>query len=545
MSVAGAGPGKRSARAAPSAEERLRTIIDRLADGVVIVGEDGVVRFANPAAQRLFGRAAAELVGRELGLPVVAGETTEVDVVRPGGGVLVAELRVVRTEWEGAPAFLVSLRDVTDRREAEERRRQVEREQAARRHAEAEAARARFLAEVSAALAASFDYHETLSTLARLAVPELADWCVIDVAEEDGTLARVAGAHADPAKEPLLERLRQEFAPERGGASPAARALHTGRAVVEDDCGDARLAEITRGPEHAALVRSLGCRALMAVPLVARGETLGAMTFARERRLYGETEAALAEDFAQRAAQSVSNARLYRDAQAAARAKSEFLAVMSHELRTPLNAVTGYADLLQAGVAGEVAPEQRALLDRIKESALHLVEVIEEILAFSRMEAGRERVHPERVDLREVVRSAAELLEPLARQKGLDFEVRLPPGPARVETDPVRVQQVLRNLVSNAIKFTERGAVRIEVVREETHQLVRVTDTGIGIAPEHRERVFEPFWQVEQSARREVGGTGLGLAVARGIADLLGGRLQLESEPGRGSTFTLGLPAAD
>ena len=539
-----AGPGGAAARKASPAEERLRQIIDRLPDGIVIVGEDGRVRFANPAAQRLFGRGAEELVGHDFGLPAVAGETTEVDVVRRGGGAVVAELRVVHTEWEGELAFLVSLRDVTDRREAEERRRQVEREQAGRAQAEAEARRARFLSGVSAVLATSLDYHATLATLATLAVPELADWCVIDVAE-GGRLVRVAGAHAEPGKEPLLAELRERFPPRPDGPTPAAEAFRTGRAVFLERIDDAELDRRAPDPEHAALIRALGTASLLAVPLPARAETLGAITFACANRAYSATERALAEDFAQRAAQSVVNARLYHDAQAASRAKSEFLAVMSHELRTPLNAVTGYADLLQAGVAGEITDRQRELLDRIKDSARSLVEIIEEILTFSRMEAGHEKVAPERADLRELVREAADLLEPLARRKGLGFEVRLPDGPVLVDTDPAKVRQVLRNLVSNAVKFTEEGTVRVDGVRDHTHHLVRVSDTGIGIPPEHRERVFEPFWQVEQSARREVGGTGLGLAVARGLTELVGGRLTLESEPGRGTTLTLALPAAD
>jgi signal transduction histidine kinase len=526
-------------------DERLREIIDRLADGVVIVARDGVVRFANPAAAALFGRPAEELVGHEFGFPTLAGETTEIDVVRRGGATAAAELRAVETEWEGAPAFLVSLRDVTDRREAEARRRQAESEQAARRHAESEARRARFLSNVSSVLSASLDYHATLSVLAKLAVPELADWCVIDVLEEDGRMARVAAAHSDSDREPLLGVLCEEFPPRRDGPSAASRAIRTGQPVYVPDADERWLASVASTPEHAALVRALGIRSLIAVPLVARAETLGVVTLVCAQRAYRRNDLATAEDFAQRAALSISNARLYAAAQEASRAKSEFLAVMSHELRTPLNAVTGYADLLQAGIGGEVSERQRAYLDRIKDGARHLEGIIDEILAFSRMEAGQEFVHRRRVDLRDVVRHAGDLVRPLARQKELGFEVKLPPEPAIVETDPEKVLQILRNLGTNAVKFTDEGQVRLETLRDHTHHLVRVADTGIGIRREHRERVFEPFWQVEQSNRREVGGTGLGLAVARRLAELLGARLSLESAPGRGTTFTLAIPAAD
>ena len=530
---------------APRSDERLREIIDRLADGVVIVSRDGVVRFANPAAQQLFGRGADELLGREFGFPTLAGETTEIDVVRRGGATAAAELRAVETEWEGEAAFLVSLRDVTDRREAEERRRQAEVDQAARRHAESEARRARFLSNVSSVLSASLDYHATLSVLAKLAVPELADWCVIDVVEEDGRMARVAAAHADGDREPLLAVLCEEFPPRRDGTSVGAQALRSGSAVYVPRVTDEWLERFTSGPEHAALVRALGVRSLMAVPLVARTETLGVVTLVCADRVYRRNDLATAEDFAQRAALSISNARLYAAAQEASRAKSEFLAVMSHELRTPLNAVMGYSDLLQAGIGGPVSERQRAYLDRIKDGARHLEGIIDEILAFSRMEAGHEAVRTRRVDLREVLRQAADLLRPLARQKELGFDLRLPPEPAVLETDPEKVLQILRNLGTNAVKFTDQGQVCIEGSRDHTHHLVRVVDTGIGIRREHRERIFDPFWQVEQSNRREVGGTGLGLSVARRLAELLGGRLTVESAPGRGTTFTLALPAAD
>ncbi|SOD03634.1 Signal transduction histidine kinase [bacterium JGI 053] len=538
MSRAGSRP------AARAGDERLKTIIDRLADGVVIVSRSGTVRFVNPAAQRLFDRSAAELLGSELGLPTLAGETTEIDVVRRGGETAAAELRAAEVEWEGEPALLVSLRDVTDRREAEERRRQAEADQAARRHAEAEARRARFLSNVSAVLSASLDYHATLDMLAQLAVPELADWCVIDVVEEDGRIARLAAAHADADRLPLLSVLREEFPPRRDGPMPGTQALRTGKTVYVARANEAWLAGISVAPEHAALVRALGIRSLIAVPLVARAETLGAITLVCAERQYSRNDVATAEDFAQRAALSISNARLYAAAEEASRAKSEFLAVMSHELRTPLNAVMGYADLMQTGVAGPVEERQRAYLDRIKDGARHLEGVIDEILAFSRMEAGHETLRTRRVDLREVARQAGDLLRPVARQKELGFRLVLPDAPALAETDPDKVLQILRNLGTNAVKFTDAGEVTIEVAPDGDRQRVRVADTGIGISRANQERIFEPFWQVEQSNRREVGGTGLGLSVARRTAELLGGTLTLDSAPGRGSTFTLSLPAA-
>jgi signal transduction histidine kinase len=378
------------------------------------------------------------------------------------------------------------------------------------------------------------DYEVNLPRVARLAVESLADWCAVDVVDENG-LRRVALAVAGDADDRLAGAAGADVFPvDRRGAGPF-EVARTGRSEFLRDAAEAD------GDLHATAVRSY-----VSVPLVARGQVLGALTLAAGDalpRFTGE-DAARLEELGRRVALAVDNARLYAEAIHANAAKGEFLAVMSHELRTPLNAIIGYADLLDAGVAGDLNPAQREQLGRIRIGSKHLLRLIEEVLLFSRLEAGREEVLRERVDLAVLAREACALVEPLAKEKGLAFRVDLAPEPVWVETDTGKVHQIVLNLLSNAVKFTDTGEVALTLDVDGGGAVLAVRDTGIGIAPENLERIWDAFSQVQQPPTRRVGGTGLGLSVTRNLARLLGGDVTVESEMGRGSTFTLRLPLA-
>jgi signal transduction histidine kinase len=249
----------------------------------------------------------------------------------------------------------------------------------------------------------------------------------------------------------------------------------------------------------------------------------------------------LVQDVTERAAREEQLRDALSRAEVASQAKSDFLASMSHELRTPLSAIIGFMDLLESEMVGPVEPLQKEYLGRVKSAARHLVHIIEEILTFSRVEAGKEPLQPEAVDGAALTRGVAELFEPQAATKRLTLRVAAPET-AMLFTDPTKLRQILINVVGNAMKFTEAGAVSVSVQQHGERIMFGVTDTGPGMTAADLERIFDPFTQLDQSLTRAKGGTGLGLPVSRKLAHLLGGDLLVNSVPGEGTTFTLWLP---
>jgi signal transduction histidine kinase len=230
------------------------------------------------------------------------------------------------------------------------------------------------------------------------------------------------------------------------------------------------------------------------------------------------------------------------EAERANNSKTDFLAVMSHELRTPLTAIMGYEELLSDGITGPVTELQRQQLGRINASARHLLGLIDEILTFARVDIGRERIRWESMSINHTIADAAALVEPMAAAKSIDFVVDTLEEDQVIQTDGTKLRQMLVNLLSNGIKFTENGEVRVGCLVNNGILELRIADTGVGISAENIEEVFEPFWQAEQSATRRTGGTGLGLSVTRKLARLLGGDVTVASRVGQGTTFLLTLP---
>ncbi|WP_437774509.1 sensor histidine kinase [Sorangium sp. So ce1097] len=402
----------------------------------------------------------------------------------------------------------------------------------------------RFLASASEALAASLDYPTTLRSLASLVVPTLATWCFIDVIEEDGQIRRVAEKHADPAKEMALRALEERYPPDWTSPHPSIGVLTSGVPIVLPELTEAVVRSHTRDDEHARLLREIGAHSAMAVPLIARGRTLGAITLgtADPARSYGPSDLAVAEELARRAAMAVDNARLYRDAQEGVRVREEFITVASHELRTPIATMRLAIQGLLRRKREPAAEEQVTRALRTTERQIErLLRLIDELLDVSRIGAGRIPLHLEQVDLASVVREAVEQLRERIAQSRSSLRVRAE-EPVVGMWDRFRLEQVITNLLDNALKFGAGEPISITVARRNGVAQLTVEDRGIGIPPERLARVFERFERAVST--RNYGGFGLGLYIVRRIVEGLGGAVRVDSTLGAGSRFSVELPCA-
>jgi signal transduction histidine kinase/ActR/RegA family two-component response regulator len=420
-------------------------------------------------------------------------------------------------------------------------------EEAERRRGQAEAAerRAAFLDEAARVLSSSLDYETTLARVARLIVPEVGDVCAVDVLEDSGTMRRVAAVCLDPTDE-LSREFEARYSVDDDAAHGTLNVVRTGRSEFYPVVSEEVLATVARDGNHRDVLRALGVRSVMVVPLQARGRTLGALTLATARsgRLYTSADLQLAEELARRAAQAIDNAGLYREAQEANRAKDEFLATVSHELRTPLTAILGWSRVLRGrDTADETA--SRAL-ESIERNARALAEIVDDLLDVSRIISGKLRLSIGPLDLVTVITEAIDAVRPAIDAKGIVLTTALQREAGAFVGDADRLQQVVWNLLSNSVKFTPPGG-RVEVVLrgEGAHAEIVVRDTGRGIRPELLPHVFERFRQGDSTTSRAHSGLGLGLAIVRHIVELHGGIVQAESAgEGAGALFTVRLPVA-
>jgi PAS domain S-box-containing protein len=528
------------------AEERFRQLAEHISD--VFWLEDPhrpCVLYVSAAYEEVWGRSCQSLYddprsfldaihpedrGRVEGLlpRQLAGEATaaEYRITRPDGSVRWVWDRAFPIRGEAGVVYRVAgiAEDITARKRAEQT--------------------TRFLADASATLASLVDYSSTLRKVARLAVPFFADWCAVDMLDGAGELRRVAVAHVDPAKVELSHELHRRYPPDPAAPRGVWEILRTGKPEITSEITDELLVSSVKDADLLGILRELGLRSYMAVPLAVRGKALGVVTFiaAESGHRYGADDLAVAEDLAHRAAVAIENARLYQELREADRRKDEFLAMLAHELRNPLAPLRNALHVLQMpGASPEVAARARGMMERQVE---HLVRLVDDLLDVSRIMRGRVELRQEAVELSAAVARAVETSQPVIDTEGHRLAVSVAPEPLWVHGDLVRLAQVVSNLLNNAAKYTERGGrIWLTAGREGAEAVVRVRDTGIGIARDVLPRVFDLFVQSDQSLDRSRGGMGIGLTLVRSITERHGGTVAAHSGgPGQGSEFVVRLP---
>jgi signal transduction histidine kinase/CheY-like chemotaxis protein len=515
----------------------------------------GYLAECNESMARMYGFEKAEdIVGARLGDLVVRDDPANVEYLRAfiDAGYRLLDAESAEVDREGNRKYFLNnligviegnllirawgtQRDITDRK-----------------HGELTGAdlldREAFLSRATATMTSSLDYERTLESVADIAVPRFADWCLVDILDEE-TIRRVVVRHSDPAMVRLAEEAERRFPTRVDLPYGAALTIRTGETQMFD-LDEEFLTTMFPIEELRQMVRTMGFRHAVIVPLVAQGRTLGALTFANAQsgRTFSDGDLKVAHDLGHRAGMAIENARLYRELERVNRAKDEFLAMLSHELRTPMTATLGWASILQMGSLPD--DMVRTAIDAIAESTRAQAKLIDDLLDVSRIITGKMQLSLQPVVLADAVQSAVDTIRPAAEAKQIALYVALRDRDLRLTGDPWRLQQVFWNLLSNAVKFTPRVG-RIDVALERDLDSVRVDhsvrvvvrDSGEGIAPNVMPYIFERFRQGESGTKRKFGGLGLGLSIARNLVELHGGTLTASSEgAGSGSEFVVTLP---
>jgi PAS domain S-box-containing protein len=409
----------------------------------------------------------------------------------------------------------------------------------------------RFLADAGAMLASSLDPRQTLPALANLAVPHMADWCSIQLLDANGRLERMAIAHSDAHRLDIIGEIERQYPADENDADR--RVVRTGASELVHEITDDMLAASSRNPHHLELIRLLGLRSWMAVPIKVDRRTIGVISLASSEsgRLFERRDVDVAEELGRRVGTTIDNARLFeltqqerRRAEEASRAKDELLGVTSHELRTPLSAILGWVRMLRAGNLSDDKRERA--LETIERNAKIQVQLVEDLLDFNRVITGKLRLSLAPLEPADVVSAAVDVVRPAAEAKNVRLQVLLDPNAGTLNGDSGRLQQIVWNLLSNAVKFTPKdGRVYVQMKREDSYVEIAVADTGAGIAPAFLPHVFQPFRQQDATVTRTYGGLGLGLAIVKHLVELHGGRIEACSEGvGKGATFIVRLPVS-
>ncbi|NTW01698.1 MAG: PAS domain S-box protein [Oscillochloris sp.] len=564
---------RRSEATAQEERERYAVTLNSIGDGVIVTDRAGRITLMNPIAEALTGWRLADTQGCPISEVFhIVNETTRLPVespvertLREGRIVGLANhtLLVARDGTEhpiddsGAPvrardgkvtgAVLV-FRDITTRRLEEQAREAVlSREQTARNIAEAAEQRAAFLAQASNLLATSLELEETLEKIARLVISAMADLCIVYIRMPDGLIRRAVAVHIDPVREQEIRSLL-DVPIDPAGTHPAAQVIRSGQALIDPHVDHTVITALSSDPERQTVLRALTPSAHIVIPLITRGTTIGALSIGRIQRdaHYTAHDLAFAQELAQRAALGIDNARLYEEARIAIQVRDRFLALAAHELRTPLTGAMGNIWMLKKRLAQGDGSSERAQrnLQIANDQLQRLNEMINTLLDVSRMEDGQLHMNYTNVDICALARRIVVQTEDTLSQHTLTCDT--PETALIVRGDTVRLEQVLTNLLQNAVKYSPTGnTIFVRVGQQHDRVFLAVKDQGIGIPNTVLPRLFEQFYRAPDAEQRGMSGIGIGLYVVQEIVSLHGGTVQVESEKGMGSTFTVWLPLAE
>jgi signal transduction histidine kinase len=402
--------------------------------------------------------------------------------------------------------------------------------------AAAAACRSEFLGDVSTRLAESLDREQIAQRAAELAVENLADWAVLDVLEGDD-VRRLGFFHKDPHQAALLAEIAHAYPPGIDQPHLTSLVMRLRQSVLHPTVTNGQIARYSKDARQAEMLRCLGCRSAMAVPLISDGRLFGAIAMSSATRLYDQNDLRLAEDFAQRVASAFKNAELYREAKEAIVVRDEFLSLAAHELRTPLNGIQLSVDRLEQQLDRTLreATPFKVLVRQVE----RLSRLAEQLLDASQLGRRALVIQPENMDLASLVKDVTQEFQYRLESAGCTLSLECP-NPVLGSWDALRLTRVLSNLFDNAIKFAPERPIEIELLAHDGSARLRFRDHGPGIPPERLHEIFEPYKRGVPA--RNFGGLGLGLYVVRAIVEAHGGSATVESWPGEGTEFTLTLP---
>ncbi len=543
-----------------SSGDQLRTILEGIADGITVQDRSGKLIFANDAAARTLGYATAEqllqtpiaeLLSKfemrdERDFPVspslLPGRRALEGEAAPEITIRFRNIATGEERWSvvkaraildehGKPEMAINIfRDITDKKRTEETQ--------------------RFLADATGVLASSLNYETTLSRVAALAVPRVADWCAVHLVGDNGAPKALAVTHVDPAKVEIAREYNLRFPPRADDTIGIANVMRTGQPEIYPEVSEELLVSASRGEEHLKAIREIGMKSVMILPMVARGRTLGAITFvsAESGRRFGSEDLAIAQHLARRSALAVDNARLFREAQDAIKVRNELFSSVSHDLKNPLTGMKGMAQLLERQVARLNIPGKNRILEglaSIDSTATRMTSQIDELLDLASLQMGQSPELKRRpTDLVSLVRGIASEQQRTTERHRIEVRAE---GPEIIGNwDALRIARVVTNLVANAVKYSPRGGeVLVTVGQEERggrpRAVLTVQDHGMGIPAPDLDKVFESF-QRGGNVEGSISGTGLGLTSAQQIIQLHGGTIEVASQMDAGSTFTVRLP---